>query len=120
MAYSVLYTTYFDNITKCYCNILILNEDSINDNDLLSITKNVKLNNISPFDNYNNCANCNNTYTNCIRAFIDDNQNYITTNNVTTLINKLTTIGYSIDTNNTKLLKKNNFIRNLVFIINKN
>ena len=119
MAYSVLYTTYFDNINKCYCNILILNEESINDNDLLSITKNVKLNNVSPFDNYNNC---NNSYSkiNCIRAFIDDQQNYITTNNVTTLINKLTNIGYTIDTNNTKLLKKNNFIRNLVFIINKN
>lgn len=114
MSFSVYYTTYYDNTSCSYKNILTLNETP---NDLLKpYTKNVKFNDISPFQTNNTYNN----YNKCVHAFIDSNNNFIDLNDLTSFINILNIINYSIDYDATNLLINSKLIPKLVFIIKQN
>ena len=111
MSFSVYYTTYYDNNSCSYKNILTLNESP---NDLLKpYTKNFNFNDISPFQRNNN-------HNICVHAFIDPNNNFIELNDLTSFITILNTINYSIDYDSTNLLINSKLIPKLVFIIKQN
>lgn len=106
---SIYYTTYYDNNHNCYKNILTIND--LNNNLLKPYTKNIKINNISPFQPHNN---------KCIYAFIDSNNEFINLENISEFTNILNNINYSIDYETTKLLIDSKLIPNLVFVIKQN
>lgn len=102
------------NINNEYIKILTINPKPTG--NLLSITKQISPNKLSPFKTNNNCTR------QCIYAIMDfhDKNKFLCINQITELYNYLISNGYTINESFTKLMQKSNIDPNsqLLFFIN--
>ena len=92
---------YFNNSTNCYSTILAINSNP--DGPLKEYVRQIKLPDVSPFNNQSYCSDS----CDCVYAVLDTTKcNYLTVDNLSQLIDFLLKNNYTIDYNITKLLSK--------------
>jgi hypothetical protein len=100
--YSLESIPYYDSINQSYRNILSINKAPIG--PLKDITRNIKLNKLSPFDTHNNdyCRSS------CVIGVtkIDNKNELMCVEETSDFFQFLLTNGYTIDTSITKILQK--------------
>ena len=95
---------YLDTFTKCYKNIIILSKIPENDNEIKKHIRTIPRNKLSPFKTFDCC----NEKSHCVHAFIRSNsREFISIENIEDVIGILSTLGYMIDYDLTKIMLKN-------------
>ena len=103
--YSLYSTVYLNQLDKCYRHIIIINK--IPNGALSTITKQIKNNKLSTFNNnYSNCC----PVEHCIYAItkIDNYSELMKLNDIDNLFSFLSDNGYTIDTNITNMMNDSN------------
>jgi hypothetical protein len=100
MLYSLSSIPYYDSVNQEYQNILILNKPP--DGPLKTMTKNVTLNKLSPFDVKTNLC----PTPNCVIGILGCNNRLMCIDELPDLFEYLMNNGYTIDTSITKILQK--------------
>ncbi len=107
---------YLDTFTKCYKNIIILSKLPENDNEIKKHVRTIPRNKLSPFKTFDCC----NEKSHCVHAFIRSNsREFISIENIEDVIGILSTLGYMIDYDLTKIMLKNKTDKNLLFYMIK-
>ena len=105
---------YLDSFTKCYKNIITIS--SIPEGDIKKYIKTIPRKTLSPFKTFDCC----NEQSHCVHAFIhSDSKEFISIENIDEIIRILTTLGYMIDYDLTKIMLKNKTDKNLLFYMIK-
>lgn len=118
MIYQIKKDIYYDNYNKCYKKIIVISPtpDFSTEPYLKKITKLLHTEKISPYKEYNTC--CEREI--CKYAFIDEYNNYLTINDLPHIFSLLTTNGFKIETEITKMMQNSSVkIKELVCFISK-
>jgi len=103
--YSLYSSVYLNEIEKCYRKIITINQKP--QGPLATITKQIKNNRLSPFkDTYSACCHTEH----CLYAITNINNYHelMNLNELANLFTFLSTNGYTIDTNLTKMMNDSN------------
>ena len=118
MIYQIKKDIYYDSYNKCYKKLIVISPTPNFSTEpyLQKITKLLHTEKISPYKINNNCCE----RENCKYAFIDEYNNYLTINDLPHLFSLLTTNGFKIETEITKMMQDSSVkIKELICFISK-
>ncbi|RZD42436.1 MAG: hypothetical protein CXT73_03005 [Methanobacteriota archaeon] len=116
--YQISSEAYLDRFNECYKNIVVISPKP-NDASLNLITRAITREKLSPFQEISPCC----PLDRCIYAFVYPNNRceLLCVNDISILFGFLTTNGYTINTELTKVMQESDVkLKNLICFINKN
>jgi len=110
--YQISSEAYLDKFNECYKNIVVISPKP-NDPSLNSITRAISREKLSPFQEISPCC----PLDRCIYAFVHPNRcELLCVNDIAILFGFLTTNGYTINTDLTKIMQDSD-VKNLICFI---